>query len=160
MIRLFPSLQVRLAALRSWFSRRPLSSWPLLLAMRVTGRELVRTGHCRCCSACCRQINLQIGGDWLKRTSQFEELAATEPRYRRFFITGKDQHGLLLFQCRLLGTDGTCQDYHNRLDLCRSFPTSSLILCGGTLPRSCGYAIGPAVPFERRLKQARKRHEI
>lgn len=129
-----------------------------LFLLRLCGRELVRTGSCRCCGSCCRRINLRVGGSWLSSPEQFDRVRRDHPPYRRFVVSGVDAQGLLQLNCTLLQDDGRCGDYENRPSICKSFPTTSLLLCGGILPPGCGYAITPAVPFAKRLRTAHRRH--
>lgn len=129
-----------------------------LFLLRLCGRELVRTGGCRCCGSCCQRINLRVGGTWLTAPEQFDRVCRDHVEYRRFVVSGIDDQGLLQLTCTLLQDDGRCGDYEHRPAICRSFPTTSLVLCGGVLPPGCGFAITPAVPFAKRLQTARRNH--
>ena len=130
-----------------------------LLFMKLSGREMIKTGKCNCCGACCRNINLKIEGDWLKSERAFRKIAESMPEYKRFMITGVDEHGYLTFRCSCQQEDLMCGDYENRPDICRAFPEKSLVLCGGSVPETCGFTIKVGVPFAKRLEQAVKRNE-
>ncbi len=117
-------------------------------------RELVRTGSCVRCGSCCRDINLRYQSRWIKDEVEFIDMKGDDQEYLRFQSSGKDHYGHLIFQCRYLLENGSCGDYQNRPDICRSYPTKSLMLSGGTLPPSCGYQISLTIPFDKRLEHA------
>ncbi|MBE0583566.1 MAG: YkgJ family cysteine cluster protein [Desulfofustis sp.] len=145
-----------ISLLQTW--RTLLRGGMTLFLLRICGRDLIRTGSCRCCGCCCQLINLRVGGRWLTSSAQFDRVVQDHPQYRQFVVNGVDHQGLLQLSCTLLRDDGRCGDYENRPALCRSFPTKSLVLCGGVLPPSCGYVITSAVPFAKRLQTAQRRH--
>jgi hypothetical protein len=131
-----------------------------MVLMRITGREMIKTGKCICCGSCCRNINLKIDGKWLNSENEFEAITRILPEYKRFLITGVDEQGYLKFRCSYQREDMGCRDYQNRPDICRAFPEKSLIFCGGKVPDTCGFTIKPGVPFEQRLKKAQKNNEF
>ncbi len=135
-----------------------LSGGVTLFLLRLCGRKLVRTGGCRCCGSCCERINLRVDGRWLDSPEQFERVRSDHPDYQRFVVSGVDDQELVQLSCTSLQDDGRCGDYENRPAICKSFPTTSLVLCGGVLPPGCGFAITSAVPFAKRLRTAHRRH--
>ncbi len=121
------------------------------LRMQFMGKELLITGSCRSCGNCCRKINLEGDGGWLRSEKDFLDVVTDYPEYKRFIITGKDQQGFIQFSCTWLTDAGLCRDHENRLSLCKNFPDKSLHFCGGTLPACCGYSINEVHPFSRYL---------
>ncbi len=124
------------------------------LWLRLRGRELLVTGHCNCCGACCRQLSLHGADGWMRREEEFAALLRRSPEYRRFRLLGRDDEGFLLFDCTWCGDDGLCRDYDNRLPLCRSFPEKNLRFCGGSLPAGCGFRFSEVRPFRGVLAKA------
>jgi hypothetical protein len=135
-----------------------LGAWLNFVFMRLAGREMVKTGKCICCGACCRNINLKIDGSWLKSEDEFKKYTQSLPEYSRFVITGTDKQGYLKFRCSCQKDDMSCGDYEKRPDICRAFPEKSLVFCGGQVPDTCGFTIKPGVPFSKRLEQAQKKN--
>ncbi|OQY20668.1 MAG: hypothetical protein B6I36_00010 [Desulfobacteraceae bacterium 4572_35.1] len=111
-----------------------IAGWWRQLRLRLTGKELILTGHCRQCGACCRRLQLEESKRWLRSKRTFERLVKNEPQFSRFKIIGRDQQGLLVFNCTMLASDNRCLDYANRPQLCRDFPNKGIFLCGGSLP--------------------------
>lgn len=121
--------------------------------LKIRRRSILVAGTCRGCGTCCRRISLEGPHGWLRSNKKFATLADKNPDYSRFAIIGKDSDGFLLFACSWLTADGVCQNYENRLALCRNFPESSLVFAGGRLPSGCGYRFAEVVPFASILKK-------
>jgi uncharacterized cysteine cluster protein YcgN (CxxCxxCC family) len=131
-----------------------LSGWWRHLRLRLTGKELILTGKCRQCGACCQRLQLEQSRRWLRSRRAFKRLVRDHPEFSRFAISGRDNQGLLVFNCQMLGTDNRCHDYANRPQLCRDFPHKGIFFCGGALPPGCGFTLSEGVPFSRRLEDA------
>lgn len=127
------------------------------LRMRVMGKEVLVTGSCQYCGNCCRKINLEGEGGWLRSEKKFLAVLQDYPEYQRFVITGKDDQGFLQFSCTWLADTGLCRDHKNRLALCTNFPDKGLHFCGGALPPGCGYAINEVRPFSSYLADVDKK---
>lgn len=128
------------------------------VAMKMRGRSILVAGRCRGCGSCCRELSLEGSEGWLRSESSFQKIVEQYPEYNRFEITGKDSQGFLLFACSWLTDYGTCVDHEQRLALCRNFPESSLLFCGGKLPTGCGYRFNTVIPFEKILaRELRKK---
>lgn len=122
------------------------------LRMLLMGRELLITGSCHCCGNCCKKINLEGVGGWLRSERDFYEVLREHPEYERFQVIGKDAQGFVQFSCTWLTTEGLCRDHTKRLALCMNFPDKSLHFCGGQLPAGCGYSIDEVRPFDKYLE--------
>jgi uncharacterized protein len=130
------------------------------LKLKLMRREILISGGCRRCGACCRKVSLDIGGSWVKSESQYRKLVSDNPDYERFTITGRDPQGHLEFTCSWLQEEGSCRDYENRLKICDGFPDKRIFFMNGSLPGDCGYSIREGTPFEkvleREVKNSRK----
>ncbi len=135
-----------------------IAGWWRQLRLRMTGKELILTGHCCQCGACCRRLQLEHRGKWLRSKRKFNTLVKTDPEFARFEIVGRDKQGLLVFNCRMLDSDNHCTDYQQRPQLCRDFPHKGIFLCGGALPKGCGFTLSEGIPFARILHQQQSKH--
>lgn len=104
----------------------------------VLGREVEVVGQCKLCGNCCHDILLRDGG-WIRNQRQFDKLCDSDRQHRRFEISGKDDHGRLVFRCVLQGKDGLCTSYNERLPLCRSYPSKTIYYRGGWIGPDCGF---------------------
>lgn len=123
------------------------------LRMKCMGKEVLVIGSCLSCGRCCRKINLEGRGGWLRSNDDFLAVLKDYPEYERFTLTGRDQQGFLQFSCTWLTEDGLCRDHENRLPLCESFPDKNLYFCGGALPDKCGFSIREVRPFSKYLEE-------
>lgn len=121
------------------------------IRLKITGREYLVSGTCKCCGKCCRLINLKYHKGWIKEERQFQELLHEHPEYTRFTVVGKGEGGYLQFNCSWLDPILGCSDYHNRLDICEKYPGKSLLMQGGNLLNDCGYTIREGIPFKKYL---------
>jgi Fe-S-cluster containining protein len=127
------------------------------LRMKLLGRQVIVRGQCEMCGACCKKISLDIGGSWVRSVRRFKRLVRKNSDYARFEITGRDRNGYLEFRCTWLQKDGTCRDYDNRLQICRSYPDTELYFTNGKLIKGCGFALEEVPDFERLLKRKIRR---
>ena len=127
------------------------------LRLKVTGKTVIVTGRCNGCGTCCRSISLEHEGGWIRNEKTFDRIVKNYPEYDRFKVIGNDNQGFLLFNCSWITSEGICRDYENRLRLCEDFPETSLVFCGGQLPRNCGYCFAEVVPFDKILKKELKK---
>lgn len=119
--------------------------------LRIRGREYRIRGECIRCGKCCRSINLKTQKGWIKKNREFLHLKKENPDYARFTPTGVDNFGFLQFHCKLYIPHLGCQDYLNRLDICKNYPTKYLPLHGGQLLEGCGYRFECVKPFKKVL---------
>ena len=138
----------------------PVASLVKLLRLKIFGKEYLLSGTCLRCGRCCRLINLKYHKGWIRAEHQFHEVLKENPNYERFTVTAKDHMGYLQFNCSWYDPENGCLDYANRLDICRRYPNTSLLLHGGSLLQGCGYRIDEGVPFEKYLcKELKKKRE-
>lgn len=136
-----------------------IAGWWRHLRLRLTGKELILTGHCQQCGTCCRRLQLEQKNHWLRSKREFRALVKAHPEFSRFVICDRDRQGLLVFNCQSLGADNRCQDYENRPQLCRDFPNKGIFFCGGSLPKGCGYTLSEGIPFDKLLQQHDKKND-
>lgn len=94
------------------------------------------TGACKKCGKCCRYM---YSVDTYTE-KEFKIMQFLYPKYKRFYIRGKDEYGNFIFACKLVNKDGTCSDYKNRLRLCKNYPKKK-IMFNGIMHKGCGYTI-------------------
>ena len=71
----------------------------------------VLEGKCNQCGNCCRNITFWVGKDAIQTEKQFDLLRNWDKNYNNFFISGKDERGILLFTCKSLDDNGKCKMY-------------------------------------------------
>jgi hypothetical protein len=94
------------------------------------------TGECKKCGKCC---NYMYSMDTYTE-KEFKIMQMIYPKYKRFYIKGKDEFGNLIFACKLVTPDGLCSDYKNRLRMCKNYPAKK-ISYPGQLHEGCGYTV-------------------
>ncbi|MFW2366695.1 MAG: YkgJ family cysteine cluster protein [Desulforhopalus sp.] len=134
-----------------WFHGFSITGLFHFITLKLRGRTILVTGSCHSCGSCCRQLSLEGRNGWINSRKEFQQTVLHSPEYNRFKIIGRDSGGVLLFTCRWLTDDGSCDNYEKRPSLCRNYPESSLLFCGGALPPGCGYRFKSVIPFEKIL---------
>ncbi len=124
-----------------------------LIKDRLFGRKIIISGSCRQCGACCRRLCLVIKNNWAKSIEEFNTLKKKNPEYERFRPIDKDDSGFLLFECTWLLPDNTCKDHKNRFELCKKFPETDIFFMNGVLPKTCGFKMNQAIPFQKELEK-------
>lgn len=94
------------------------------------------SGECKKCGKCC---NYMYSIDTYTE-KEFEIMQKIFPKYKRFYIKGKDEFGNLIFACKLVTPDGLCSDYKHRLKMCKNYP-ARFINYPGKLHDGCGYKV-------------------
>ena len=104
------------------------------------------TGECKKCGKCC---NYMYSKDTYTE-KEFKIMQFIYPKYKRFYIKGRDEEGNLIFGCKLVTEDGLCSDYKNRLRMCKNYPAKRISYLG-KLHEGCGYKVN-IKKFEDYLK--------
>jgi Fe-S-cluster containining protein len=94
------------------------------------------TGECKKCGKCC---NYMYSKDTYTE-KEFKIMQMIYPKYKRFYIKGKDEEGNLIFACKLVTPEGLCSDYKHRLRMCKNYPAKR-INYPGKLHEGCGYTV-------------------
>ena len=106
-------------------------------------------GSCLKCGDCCRYM-YSIDTYTEK---EFEFMTKLFPKYKRFKIIGRDEFNNLIFACKLIGEDGLCTDYKNRLKMCKEYPFRHRVCLSGELHKRCGFKIITEKTFEDYLQE-------
>ncbi len=106
---------------------------------RVLRSPVRLEGRCNLCGRCCSHILLMNDGRWIRSEKTFRAIVESSPRHGRFTPVGRNDEGLLTFDCRCLGKDNLCTSYADRPALCRNYPSKSLYYQGGQLLSDCGF---------------------
>ena len=93
-------------------------------------------GECKKCGKCC---NYMYSIDTYTE-KEFKIMQFLFPKYKRFYIKGRDAEGNLIFACRYVTENGLCSVYNNRLDMCRKYPMKKIPF-KGKLHEGCGYRV-------------------
>ena len=94
------------------------------------------TGECKKCGKCC---NYMYSVDTYTE-KEFKIMQFLFPKYKRFYIKGRDNDGNLIFACKLVTDEGLCSDYKHRLRMCKNYPAKR-IFYPGKLHEGCGYKV-------------------
>ena len=94
------------------------------------------TGECKKCGKCC---NYMYSIDTYTE-KEFEIMQKIYPKYKRFYIKGKDEFGNLIFACKLVTPEGLCSDYKHRLRMCKNYPAKR-VGYNAQLHEGCGYKV-------------------
>ena len=93
-------------------------------------------GKCLKCGKCCRYM---YSFDTYTE-KEFKIMQFLYPKYKRFYIRGKDIKGNLVFACKYVGDDGLCTVYKKRLKMCRNYPVKKLPFYP-KFHEGCGYKV-------------------
>lgn len=94
------------------------------------------TGSCKKCGKCC---NYMYSFDTYTE-KEFKIMQMIFPKYKRFYIKGRDKFGNLIFACKLVTKEGLCSDYKHRLQMCKKYPLKK-INYQAKLHDGCGYKV-------------------
>ena len=94
------------------------------------------TGQCKKCGRC---FNYMYSVDTYTE-KEFKIMQFLFPKYKRFYIKGKDEYGNFIFACKLVTKEGLCSDYKNRPAMCRNYPVKKLYF-PAKLHDGCGYKV-------------------
>lgn len=93
-------------------------------------------GECKKCGKCCRYMySLDTYNE-----QEFKFMQALFPRYKRFYIKGKDIDGNLIFACKYISDEGLCTVYKDRLRMCKNYP-NKFINYPAKLHEGCGFKV-------------------
>ena len=107
--------------------------------LKIFKKEIVLSGNCSQCGACCTDINLETAYGWIQSIEEFESLCAENEDFTRYEPTGMDKDGYLRFHCTWLQKDNTCKDHQNRLDTCKDYPNKEFLFYNGNPVKTCTF---------------------
>ena len=115
---------------------------------KILRKKYIRTGHCRACGKCCRQIYVKHYKHVLQDEKEFEKLQYLHRFYTYLKVIGKDEIGLI-FECTNLDPEThKCKIHSRRPGICRRYPQEELFSMGGALSDDCGYKMEPIISFD------------
>lgn len=125
------------------------------LYQTITSSKYIKKGKCNKCGNCCRNIILTLSDNNPIRTeAQFERAKEWDKHLCNFYISGKDENGVLQFTCRALDENNRCKVYFFRGFGCRMYPKkdTKFLINGGKPLDGCGYYYEPNKSFSSFLK--------
>lgn len=97
-----------------------------------------RTGKCdfeNCKDTCCKGVILKgTNGKTINKEISFNQLINNDSRNSCWIKSKETTKGNWIFECKKLGENNFCNDYANRPENCRSYPSSIL-----NTRKSCSY---------------------
>ena len=121
---------------------------------KLLGPKRIRTGKCKQCGQCCRNITFKLKEEFVRTEAEWEEITKKNKRYKHFEISGTDEDEILLFKCKSLSSENKCTHYHFRSMFCRKYPfvNSKFFGTNDQTLDNCGYSIGLSKNFIDYLK--------
>ncbi len=124
--------------------------------LKILKRKYRRTGKCKGCGRCCREIFVKHAGGVIKEEKEYSRLKRLHPFYSYLKIRYKHEDGLV-FECTKLDkTTGKCTIYKNRALLCKLYPQEEIFMLGGIISEECGYNFIPLESFKEVLQKVMK----
>lgn len=128
--------------------------------LKILRKKYYRTGSCKGCGRCCRQIYVKHANGVIKDEADFERLRGLHRFYKYLKVTGKDEIGLI-FECTNLDSEtNLCKIHKTRPGICRRYPQEEIFGMGGALAEDCGYKLVPIESFDEVFKQVKKENKI
>lgn len=123
---------------------------------KILGKKYYRTGKCKGCGRCCRQIYVKHAKGVIQDEKDFERLKHQHRFYTYLKVMGKDEIGLV-FECQNLDSEThKCKIHKTRPGICRRYPQEEIFMMGGTLSEDCGYSLKPIETFEEVYNKIQK----
>lgn len=130
------------------------------IASKFFGRKYIRTGSCKACGKCCREIYVRHTKHVITEEEEFEMLKSQHFFYSYLKVIGKNETGLI-FECTKLDKEkGYCTAYNKRALICRMYPQEEIFMMGGTISEECGFKFIPIKSFEEVFYSVKKRKVI
>lgn len=118
---------------------------------KMRSAKLIRKGKCNRCGNCCRNIILSITkNEPIMTEKQFEDTKKWDKFFNNFYISGKDESGVLLFTCKEIDENNRCKVYWLRGLGCRLYPQPNVkyLINGGKMLDGCGFYFEPDKTFK------------
>ena len=123
----------------------------------ILKRNYIRTGSCKGCGRCCREIYVRHGKETIRNEEEYEKLRSSHSFYSFLKPVGKDEIGLI-FECTKLDPETKkCKIHPFRPLLCRRYPQEEIFMMGGDISAGCGYKFIPIRTFNSVLKEVAKK---
>ena len=126
---------------------------------KVLKKKYFRTGECRKCGACCRNIYVRHKNKIIQTEEEFENIKKYDDYifYKIVKVIGKDDFGLI-FECTKFDKEkNLCTNHKNRPPICKNYPSEEIFSFGACLEDNCGYFFTPVISFEEVFKKVCKK---
>ena len=142
-------MNIRTYALYQYWRNNLFKSLKLFISM-VFAPKYKLEGQCRQCGRCCRNIVFYNENKPITEDDNLEKLIKQDKYLRKFYVSGKNENGEILFTCKALGIDNKCKYYRFRSLYCRRYPLVKSLKTGQYLQPEdyCGYKIVPVKSFK------------
>lgn len=142
-------MNIRTYALYQYWRNDLFKSLKLFISM-VFAPKYKLEGQCRQCGRCCRNIVFYNENKPITEDDNLEKLIKQDKYLRKFYVSGKNENGEILFTCKALGIDNKCKYYWFRSLYCRRYPLVKSLKTGQYLQPEdyCGYKIVPVKSFK------------
>ncbi|HSA06932.1 MAG TPA: YkgJ family cysteine cluster protein [Candidatus Gastranaerophilales bacterium] len=125
--------------------------------LRILRRKYARSGSCKGCGRCCREIYVKNARGLIREENEFKRLKKIHPFYSYLKIREKTETGLV-FECAKLDKEtNRCTVYNIRSFICKLYPQEEIFKIGGAISEECGYKFIPLENFEEVLNKIKKR---
>jgi len=127
------------------------------LALKVMGRKYLRTGKCKACGRCCKEIYVRHSNNIIKDEEEFERLKSLHFFYSYLEVVDKTETGLVFACTKVHPETGKCTAYSKRALLCRLYPQEEVFMMGGHISEECGFSFMPIQSFEEVFEKVIKK---
>jgi hypothetical protein len=118
------------------------------LASKILGRKYLRSGKCKACGRCCKEIYVRHSNNIIKDEEEFERLKGLHFFYSYLEIVDKTETGLVFACTKVSPETGKCTAYTKRALICRLYPQEEVFMMGGHISDECGFSFTPIQSFE------------
>ena len=117
--------------------------------IKILRARYKRTGSCKACGNCCKNIKLLFDGELIKTQELFEEGKKYNPAFKMLYINGRHENGALRFSCIHLGKNNKCKTYLIRPLTCWLYPFKQRerIPNSRKTREGCGFSYKPSISF-------------
>jgi len=127
------------------------------IALKILRKKYIRTGKCKACGSCCKNIYIKHIDHLLKDEEEFEKLKKSYYFFNFLEVIEKEELGLVFSCTKLDAETGKCTAYNQRAVLCRTYPQEEVFMLGGIIPEHCGFSFEPIEKFEDVFSKVKKK---
>lgn|GEM_PF-394258 len=128
-----------------------------IFLLKILRKKYMRTGKCKGCGRCCREIYVKHANGIIKDEKEYERLKKIHPFYYNLKIREKTEDGLV-FECTRLDREtNRCTMYKTRSMICKVYPQEEIFMLGGVITEDCGYEFIPLESFKEVLGKVIKK---
>ncbi len=132
------------------------SDFKKFFALKILGKQYIRTGQCNTCGKCCQEIYIRHGNGIINEEEQFERLKTMHYFYGYLKVIDKTETGLVFACTKVDKETGKCTAYNTRALLCRVYPQEEIFMMGGSIAEECGYKFEPIEKFDEVFNKIKK----